>query len=54
MILKYNNLKPILGDASYRVFFRKFEKQKKKSSIVKFSKKEKKKIYLFIQQLIIL
>ena len=55
MILKYNNLKPIFGDASYRVFFRKFDKEKKKSSIVIFSKKEKKKnllIYSAINNLI--
>ena len=55
MILKYNNLKPIFGDASYRVFFRKFDKEKKKSSIVIFSKKEKKKnllIYSAINHLI--
>ena len=55
MILKYNNLKPISGDASYRIFFRKFDKEKKKSSIVIFSKKEKKKnllIYSAINHLI--
>ena len=55
MILKYNNLKTISGDASYRIFFRKFDKEKKKSSIVIFSKKEKKKnllIYSAINNLI--
>ena len=43
MSLRYNNLKPISGDASFRIFFRKFDKIKKKSSIIIFSKKEKKK-----------
>ena len=47
MILKYNNLNPISGDASYRIFFRKFAKEKKKSSIVIFSKKEKNLIDIY-------
>ena len=55
MTLRYNNLKPISGDASFRIFFRKFNKINKKSSIIIFSKKEKKKnllIYSAINHLI--
>ena len=49
MSLGYNNLKLIRGDASFRIFFRKFDKTKKKSSIIVFFKKgkEKKFTYLF-------
>ena len=55
MTLKYNNLKLIPGDASFRIFFRKFNKIKKKSSIIILSKKEKRKnllIYSAINHLI--
>jgi len=55
MTLKYNNLKLIPGDASFRIFFRKFDEIKKKSSIIILSKKEKRKnllIYSAINHLI--
>ncbi len=49
MTLKYSNLKPISGDASYRVFFRKFDKEKKRIKYCNIFKKgkEKKFTYLF-------
>jgi len=40
MILRNNNLKLLSGDASHRVFFRKFNK---KSSIIVYAKKDKRK-----------
>ena len=54
MNFKYNNIMPIKGDASFRKFYRK--KNKNKTSILVFSKKEKEKnllIYDAVNKLLI-
>ena len=48
MISKKFKLSPISGDASFRKFYRKFDPQKKLSTILLFQKKKNLKIYYFI------